>query len=256
MDFILTSLIPTSLSPAWFVTLIICSYLSSAITAAVGVGGGVALLAILLFVMPPATVLPVHGVVQAGSNGGRSFAMRHSIYWPIVLWFTIGALAGVVLASLIFVSIPSRALLLALGLFILWSLWAPRPHAKGFSDRGFLLAGFIVSLSGMFLGATGPLLAAFLRDRQQTREWLIATQAAAMCVMHLLKILTFGVIGFVYTEWIALILIMIISGYAGTITGKALLARLPEALFARLFKYVLSALALRLIWSATLGFGG
>lgn len=247
-------IVPASLTTGWFVALVLCSFATSAITAAVGVGGGVALLAILLFVIPPATVLPIHGFVQAGSNLGRSYAMRQSIHRPIVLWFTIGAIVGVFLAGLVFVAIPSRGLLLALGLFILWSLWAPRPNARSFSDRGFLIAGFIVSLSGMFLGATGPLMAAFLRDRQEPREWLVATQAASMSVMHLLKILAFGIIGFVYTEWMALILLMIVSGYVGTLSGKALLAQLPEALFAKLFKYVLSALALRLIWSATIGY--
>ena len=51
--------------------LIAASLVTSFITAAFGIGGGVVLLAFLALVLPPVALIPVHGVVQLGSNGGR-----------------------------------------------------------------------------------------------------------------------------------------------------------------------------------------
>jgi hypothetical protein len=39
---------------------------------AFGIGGGAALLAVMASLVPPAALIPVHGVVQVGSNLGRA----------------------------------------------------------------------------------------------------------------------------------------------------------------------------------------
>ena len=54
------------------------SFVTSFITAAFGIGGGGVLLALLASVLPPAALIPVHGLVQLGSNAGRAAIMaRH-----------------------------------------------------------------------------------------------------------------------------------------------------------------------------------
>jgi hypothetical protein len=45
--------------------LIVASFATSFITAAFGIGGGGVLLAILASLVPPAALIPVHGLVQA-----------------------------------------------------------------------------------------------------------------------------------------------------------------------------------------------
>ncbi len=66
MDFL-----PEGLSQAAFWAIMVASFVGSFITAAFGIGGGALLLAIMATLMPPAALIPVHGVVQAGSNAGR-----------------------------------------------------------------------------------------------------------------------------------------------------------------------------------------
>ncbi len=50
--------------------LVLVSAFTSAVTAAVGVGGGLLMIMALAKVMPAAALIPVHGMVQFGSNAG------------------------------------------------------------------------------------------------------------------------------------------------------------------------------------------
>ncbi|MCD8513817.1 MAG: hypothetical protein LRY63_11220 [Nitrincola sp.] len=60
-------LIPDQLGEVAIVLLILSAAITSAITASIGIGGGILLLAIMAIVIPPAAVIPVHGIVQLGS---------------------------------------------------------------------------------------------------------------------------------------------------------------------------------------------
>ena len=56
--------------------------------------GGVLLLAIMAGIVPAAALIPVHGLVQLGSNGNRALMTRRHIDWPLLRRFALGALAG------------------------------------------------------------------------------------------------------------------------------------------------------------------
>ena len=61
---------PEGLSGAVGLALIAASALTSFITAAFGLSGGVTILALMAILLPPAALIPVHGAVQIGSNVG------------------------------------------------------------------------------------------------------------------------------------------------------------------------------------------
>ncbi|MEZ5654107.1 MAG: sulfite exporter TauE/SafE family protein [Burkholderiaceae bacterium] len=245
--------LPEALSPTAAVGLVLLSALTSAFTATFGIGGGVALITVLLMILPPAAVLPLHGVVQAGSNAGRAAAMARHVRWPIAGWFTLGAVLGVSVGAMVFVNLPSRWLLGVLAVFILWSLWAPRLKASALPERGYAAVGALATFLTLFLGATGPLVAAFWDPARLGRHGVVATHAAAMTVQHALKVMAFGYLGFAFGDWLPLIAAMIASGFVGTLAGKWLLGRLPEAAFASIYKWVLTGLAVRLLVSAVFG---
>lgn len=231
--------------------LVAFSFLTSAISATFGIGGGVAMLAVLLNLAPPAIAIPVHGVIQFGSNAGRAVIMRKNVMFDIVPWFVIGTVAGVLVASLIFFSLPKALLQTVLAAFILWSVWAPKWRAAAISNRSYVGVGALGSFCTMFLGATGPMLAAFLSPERYGRDKTVATHATCMTLQHLLKVLAFvGLLGFALLPWLGVITLMIIGGFAGTVLGRHLLNKIDEHYFKIAFKIVLSLLALRLLWGA------
>ena len=126
----LESLIPADLGAGAAAVLLIASLVTSFITAAFGIGGGAILLAILALLLPPAALIPVHGVVQIGSNLGRATVMISDVRWTIVAPFAAGAAAGVALGGLVAVQLPPGAVQIGVGAFIVWSVFF-RPPAFG-----------------------------------------------------------------------------------------------------------------------------
>ena len=240
----------TGLSDLALIGLILASYLTSAMTAAFGIGGGVALLAILSTVIPVATLIPLHGVVQTGSNAGRAWHLKSHIQWGFMSAFAIGAIVGTAVGSQIVVSLPDAILKIILALFVLLLVWAPKPKMMKGGSIAVGVGGALSSLASMFVGATGPLVAAIVAGKAEDRQGVVSTHAAAMTLQHLLKIVAFGMIGFAFQTWLGLIIVMIFAGYLGTVTGGKILHMMNEKLFRRIFKYLLTALALYMLFKA------
>ena len=244
------SLFPPEISSGTALLLIIVSFFTSALSASVGIGGGVALLAVLASIAPPMIVLPVHGVVQIGSNISRASLMRNAIRWDIVRPFALGSFVGIAAGAMVFVTLPSTLLQFILALFILYTVWVPKLKSANIPIRGFALVGAIATFFTMFVGATGPLLAVFISPPKLIRHAVVATHAMCMSIQHALKALAFGFLGFNFAPWLLLLSAMIGAGFLGTLLGRHALNKLPEKLFTRGFQIVLTLLALRLLWSA------
>ena len=64
------SFMPEGMSAVTFAALLGTSFAGSLITVAFGIGGGAMLLAVMATLVPPAALIPTHGVIQIGSNLG------------------------------------------------------------------------------------------------------------------------------------------------------------------------------------------
>ena len=243
-------LIPPELSMLSAAGLVVLSFITSMLTAAVGIGGGLLLLTVMVSFLPPIIVLPVHGVIQLGSNGGRMAVMRQHVDWRIWGFFAIGSILGVILAGQLFINLSLEVLRALLGLFVLYAVWTPKLRPSNIALNGYTLVGIGTTFITMFVGATGPLVSSFLSPKKLGRECVVATLAACMTVQHGLKGIAFGVLGFYFQPWIPVIVVMIASGFLGTLLGRRILKRLPEQLFSRLFRIVLTLLAGRLLYLA------
>jgi uncharacterized protein len=241
------ALLPTGIAPGIALLLIGVSFLTSATTAAFGIGGGVAMLGALAGTAPPGVVIAVHGLVQVGSNIGRTFVQRAHALWPLVGRFTVGSLVGVLIGVYFVTALPERTLLLLLGLFILAMTWLPKPRIPGLASSGLVIGGGISTFITMFVGATGPFVQALLLPLGLEKRQLIATHAACTTIQHLLKVFAFGALGFAFQDWLPLIAAMIASGFAGTLAGTRLLESLPERWFLVTIKAMLTLVALDLL---------
>ena len=239
--------LPPGIDLATALLLIGVSFFTSALTAAFGIGGGVAMLGALAGSVSPNVVIGVHGVVQLGSNLGRAILQRQHAHWPAILRFLLGAIVGVALGAWLFVSLPERILLGVLGLFILTMVWVPKPRIPGLSSAGMVVGGAFSSVLTMFVGATGPFIQAILLPLKLDRKGLIATHAVMMTAQHLLKVVAFSFIGVALMPWLPLVAAMIISGFLGTVLGTRLLEKMPERLFQMILKILLTLIALDLL---------
>lgn len=222
------------------------SFGTSFLTAAFGIGGGAVLLAILASLIPPAALIPVHGLVQFGSNVGRAAIMFRHRDQGVLLAFTAGSVVGVAIGGSVAVQLPPHVLKIGIGLFILWTVLASPP---AFMRGSAVLAGGFSSFLTMFFGGTGPFVAAYVKTMGFGRLTYVATHALLMSVQHLLKTIAFGFLGFAFGQWLPLIGAMVGAGFLGTLAGRQVLIRTNEARFMTILNAILIVLALRLIWA-------
>jgi len=211
------------------------------------------MLALMGYLVPVAAIIPVHGVVQLGSNVGRAAILRNHVAWSCLAAFLVGAIPGAWAGSSVVGALAEPVLKAALGCFILLITWMRLPRLAAIRLPGFALTGAITTFLTMIFGATGPFNAVVLSKTFPERLRFQATTAAVMSLQHLVKTVAFALAGFAFAPWLGLIAVMIVSGLAGTWVGANILHRTPESRFRLIFKICLTVLALDLIRRSVAG---
>ena len=242
------------------IILIVASFFTSSISAVLGMGGGIILLAIMALIIPEGyVVVALHGIVQLISNLTRSFVFRKHIRQSLIRQYFQGAVIGLSISSLIIFTLISffqvesakeikiDFLKPLIGFFILWFLFGKRHRVK--TDRpNFFSAGALSGLCTVFIGATGPLIAPFFLKGKLSKENIIANKAVCQAISHLGKIPLFVLFfNFNYFSEIQVLIPLTIAVIIGTNFGKQILQFIPEKVFRRLFRGTLTIIAIKLI---------
>ena len=238
---------PVELSEFTIYFLIIASMVTSFISSAFGIGGGAVLIGLLALKLPPFALLPIHGIVQIGSNFGRSLIFLKDIKRDVLIPFSIGTILGSLLGGTFFIQIEPWLLQLIVAIFILWSVFGKIP-AIGATHVVFggIFSGFFT----MFFGASGTLVAGMVKTMKLEPVKHTATHSALMTIQHLTKVIIFGFVGFAYSEYFFLITSMIVSGFIGTLIGKKFLIKFGKKYFKLVLNTILTLIAFNLIWNA------
>ncbi len=242
------SLIPESLSLVEIILLLISSFAGSLMSAAIGLGGGVMLIAVIAQFLPAVAVIPVHGVVQLGSNSGRVMLMRKFIDFKACVYFILGSAIGALIGGQVIFGLNAEYLKIIIALFILFSVWSPKISVKLVTLPVVAAGGLISTILTMFVGATGPFVAALLKPRDYSKERHVTTMAACMVVQHLLKVLVFISLGFVFADYLILMIAMMAFGFVGTYLGKTILFSVNNQQFKIALNVLLVILSVRLLW--------
>lgn len=236
------------LTTSEFLLLCLASFFTSTITSAFGLGGGAMLIIIMVSFMNPLDIIPIHAVIQMSSNMSRAIMLWKHIKFTFMLPFIIGTLIGVTLGGLIIVDLPKYLLQSFIGIFILYSLYGPIAKNVQATNLKFVGLGAFSSFVTMFVGGTGPIIAPFIRAITNDRQSTVATHGAFMAWKHGVKIIAFGFLGFSFAQYTPLIIGMLLLGVIGTWVGKVILVWMPEKVFSLGFNFVLTILALRLLF--------
>ncbi len=242
------------------IILILAAFLTSMLSAVIGMGGGVTLLGIMAVLIPEGyMVVALHGVIQLVSNMTRTLVYREHVYRPIFKQFTFGIIPGLFLSALVIfglvkvfgvnsaAEIKIDLLKPLIGIYILWFLYL-RKKSQSINHTAFFWMGGLSGLVTVFIGAAGPLIAPFFINKDLTKENVIATKAACQSVGHLGKIPIFiFIFGVNYIAQWSVLLPLVVAVYFGTKFGKKMLGKLPESTFRMLFKVALTLIAIRLV---------
>lgn len=229
------------------IALFAIAFISSCVAGALGMGGGILLIALMPGLVPVQAIIPVHAVTQFASNSSRMFFGRSHIDYSLIPAFFVGAVLGAWLGGQVYQDLDLNWLPGIIGLLILYITWVPLPKVSGGRKSALVALGFYQTGLGMLVGATGPLGAAVLRHYNTGRDWLVVNTAVYMSVNHALRAIVFGMLGFSFAPWLWLMLGMVVAGVLGSWVGTRLRAHIPQESFQRWFKWLLSLLALRMV---------
>lgn len=223
---------------------------TAAMTAMIGFGGGVILLGVMLLFMPPAAAIPLHGLVQLGSNGWRLVLFRGHVAWRYGLRFAALLPFGIATGIWFFQGLPAATIQVLIGCFVLASLGTR--NLKVFRGRdlptwAFWPLGFVAGILNVMVGVVAVMLGALVVRRDLSKEGLVATLAFLSLSGHLGKVVAFGLAGFAFRDYLTALLVMIPAVMAGGVLGKRLLAHLNERVFLVAFHVLLVLIALKLI---------
>ena len=230
--------------------LIFFSFFTSALSAATGMGGGVLLFTVMTFYFPVSVIIPIHGVIQFFNNLLTLMFLRGHLLKSLLKPFILGSLPGILLGAwlldrIIQTSFP-QMIILAL---ILYSLFRPKklPDLE-LQHKNFVWVGFVTGLLGIIAGAIDPVLAPFFVRKDLNKEQIIANKAAMQAFVHFTKIPVFLYLGFDYVPYLGFCLLTNLACVLGTRFGIAMLRRMSENVFLKVFKAALLATGLRMLY--------
>lgn len=223
------------------------AFLTSAVAGAIGMGGGVLLIALMPGLVPVAAIIPIHAITQLASNVSRAAFGWREIDWTLIPAVTLGSVAGAWFGAEMYSGLDLRWIPGLIGTIILIITWLRLPRPTGRGKAALVLLGFYQTGLGMVAGATGPLGAAVLLRHNSDRDWLVVNTAAYMSLNHAVRMFAFALLGFAFTPWITLIIAMAAAVTLGSWLGTRLRSAIPQEKFHLWFKLLVTLLAVRMI---------
>lgn len=225
----------------------IFSTMTSLLSAVAGLGGGMLLLALMAQLFAPTVLIPLHGVAQLFANANRGWIHRTKLEWtylkPFIFGSAIGAFAFVPLVVFVNPKIGG----LAVGLFILLVTWFPQ--WLNVSRVHPIFSGGFTSGLGVLFGATGALVMSAHPKENWSKEQIVGNHGAAMGFQHGVKVIAYLVAGIALHKYLPHIVVLFVGAWLGTFIGTQLLKKIADQRFKIVLKWVLTALAIRLIVS-------
>ena len=230
------------------ILLTLIAFGTSTITAITGIGGGMIMIAIMPGFLPASTIVPVHAMVQLFANSSRALFGWQFLRWEFVLAFIAGSIVGGLIAAGITREINLEYTPLIIAAYILFTVWGPKLEFKKPIRGEFVVIGLVQTGLSMMVGATGPMGQAALLGKGLQRDALVVTSALMTTFTHLIKTVLFGLLGFSFIAYWQIILGMSAGVICGALLGTHIRYKIRQALFQKILKWVLTLLALRMIY--------
>ena len=231
----------------------VCALATSALTAVLGFGGGIVLLAVLVAFVDPLVAIPLHAAIQVVSNGTRTVVRHRDVDWSIVWKSSLLLLPAGALTLPLARQAPEAALQALIAVAVLAATWLPEWLARPFrppGTGGWIGLGGVIGALNPVVGATGPLAAPFFRAGTSDRLGFVGTFAATQVSGHLAKLVLFGVVGLLPASQAPAAAAGIAGVIAGTWLGSRFLDRMPERRFDRIYLTAITVVALWLLVDA------
>jgi uncharacterized membrane protein YfcA len=240
------------------------SFASGVLSTVSGLGGGVAIIALLAIFVPPHLVVVFSSPVLLVGNTSRFLLFRRHVDRGLLGWFLVGGIPFAVLGSMLLPHIPVRTLEIALAafmlIFVLESLltrnWREeersRPVRQGMAwlvrpATSFALVGAGAGFLSSTVGASGPFTAPFLATKGLSKQRFVGTISGGTTALNVAKISTFASVGLLGVENVPVLMAAALAIVGGNLVGRRLLDRASHRTFAIVLIAVIAVSAVQLL---------
>jgi hypothetical protein len=233
--------------------LTLASFASWFISSLAGGGTPMLLIPLIGFFLGSTAVPPVLTIGMLLGHPQRLFLYWQDINWLLMRWYLPGAIAGAILGAFTFTQIHLDWLPILLALFLIISTlsygWGEKSQFFQVQSWYFLPAGFIFAFLSGLMGSTGPLLNPLYLNYGLNKEELIATKSAHLMVVHLAKIMTYGILGALTLPHLGYGLILGIAAIPGNWLGQIVLKQMSEQRFRQVVVTFVTLSSIYLLWN-------
>jgi len=171
-------------------------------------------------------------------NAQRTLFFWSSVDWEVTGWYIPGAIAGAILGAYAFTQIHADWVQVIVALVLLWmvaDLWfsrtEPDPEASTIKPWYFGIYGFFYAFGSGLIGSVGPVMNPLYLNYGLDKEKMIATKAANVLVVHIVKMITYGLLGAFTPTYLAYGILIGVAAIPANWLGKQVLEHISSAQF-------------------------
>lgn len=234
------------------VWLTLASFLSWFTSTLAAAGSPLLLIPLVNLLLGSSAVAPVITIGMLLGNSQRIFLFWSDINWKITLWYLPGAILGAILGAYLFTQMNIEWLQLVIGLFLILSvvgfgLKKPESNFR-IATWYFLPAGFLYSFISGLIGSSGPLLNPLYLKYGLVKEEMIATKAANVVVIHLVKIVIYLAFGAMTPQYLGYGLAIGLAAAPGNLLGRYVLSTMSNQHFRQIALATMAITGILMLW--------
>jgi uncharacterized membrane protein YfcA len=219
----------------------------------VGTGSSIMLVPVLATIYGPKEAVPIMAVAAVMANLSRILVWWRTIDWRAFAAYSITGGPAAFLGAHTLLILPSRAVDLTIGLFLVSMI----PLRHWLAQRMIRLTLWHLALAGGVIGfltgivvSTGPISVPVFLGYGLVKGAFLATEAASSLVIYVVKVLTFRTSGALPWDFVLKGLITGLSIMAGTVIAKPFVLRLSPDTFRHVMDALMLISGLTMIWNA------
>jgi len=226
-----------------FIFVLIVGLGAGAISGILGTGSSIMLVPVLVWQFGPKEAVPIMAVAAIIGNFSRILAWWREVDWRATAAYSVTAVPTAALGAKTLLVLPSRAVDIAIALFLLAVIPGRRwlaAHNLRLTLWHLAAIGAIVGFVTGIVATTGPITVPVFLMYGLVKGAFLATEAASSLTMYVAKVITFRTLGAM--PWDTFVKGLISGGslMAGTFLSKRFVMKLD----AEHFRYMLDGLML------------
>jgi uncharacterized protein len=223
------------------------------ISGIVGTGSSIMLMPVLVYAYGPKEAVPIMAVASVMANLSRILAWWREVDWRACLAYSITGIPAAALGARTLLALPSRAVDLAIGLFLIAMVpvrhWLSR-HRLRATLLHLAIGGTVVGYLTGIVVSTGPLSVPLFLFYGLSKGAFLATEAAASLGLYAAKSVTFERFGALTGEVFVKGLIAGASLMSGAFIAKRFVLHLKPEMFRLVMDAIMIAAGLSMLWNA------